>query len=118
MFLNEMSHSKSNCLVSLYACILTTNSEIMKFVDNITKTFPCNIDNFLGAKNENFIRKKIDICNIFAQNIDCGCKLEPPQRGGSNEYQQSIGTCIPLQTPVFLYKSRVQVGIHFTDMFS
>ena len=27
---------------------------------------------------------------IFAQNIDCGHSLEPPRRGGSNEYQQSM----------------------------
>ena len=26
---------------------------------------------------------------IFAQNIDCGYLLEPPRRGGSNEYPQS-----------------------------
>ena len=28
--------------------------------------------------------------SISAQNIDCGYLLEPPQRGGSNEYPQSI----------------------------
>ena len=27
---------------------------------------------------------------IHAQNIDCGYSLEPPRRGGSNEYTQSI----------------------------
>ena len=27
---------------------------------------------------------------IFAQNIDCGFSLEPPHRGGSNEYLQSM----------------------------
>ena len=27
---------------------------------------------------------------ISAQNIDCGYSLEPPRRGGSNEYPQSI----------------------------
>ena len=27
---------------------------------------------------------------IFAQNIDCGYMLEPPRRGGSNEYPQSL----------------------------
>ena len=26
--------------------------------------------------------------HISAQNIDCGYSLEPPRRGGSNEYQQ------------------------------
>ena len=27
---------------------------------------------------------------ISAQNIDCGYSLEPPRRGGSNEYTQSM----------------------------
>ena len=27
---------------------------------------------------------------IFAQNIDCGYTLEPPRRGGFNEYPQSM----------------------------
>ena len=27
---------------------------------------------------------------IFAQNIDCGYTLEPPQYGGSNKSQQSM----------------------------
>ena len=34
--------------------------------------------------------KTFDIFLIFAQNIDCGYTLEPPRRGGSNEYPQSI----------------------------
>ena len=45
---------------------------------------------FFGFKNENFHRKKFDIFLIFAQNIDCGYSLEPPRRGGSNEYPQSM----------------------------
>ena len=53
---------------------------------------------------------------IFAQNIDCGYELEPPSRGGSNEYPQSMNLCfeaelrkidIPLHIPVLLYKSGV-----------
>ena len=28
--------------------------------------------------------------SISAQNIDCGYPLEPPRRGGSNEYPQSM----------------------------
>ena len=31
-----------------------------------------------------------DIFLIFAQNIDCGYTLEPPRRGGSNVYPQSM----------------------------
>ena len=34
--------------------------------------------------------KKSDIFHISAQNIDCGYSLEPPHRGGSNEYPQSM----------------------------
>ena len=30
--------------------------------------------------------KNSDIIHISAQNIDCGYSLEPPRRGGSNEY--------------------------------
>ena len=35
-------------------------------------------------------QKKKDIFNIFALNIDCGYTLEPPRRGVSNEYLQSV----------------------------
>ena len=28
--------------------------------------------------------------NILAQNINCGYTLEPPRRGGSNKYPQSM----------------------------
>ena len=45
---------------------------------------------FHGCKNDNFQMKNFDIFLIFAQNIDCGYTLEPPQRGGSNEYPQSM----------------------------
>ena len=45
---------------------------------------------FLALKIEHFQLKKFDIFLIFAQNIDCGYSLEPPRRGGSNEYPQSM----------------------------
>ena len=45
---------------------------------------------FHGCKNDNFQMKFFDIFLIFAQNIDCGYTLEPPQRGGSNEFTQSL----------------------------
>ena len=45
---------------------------------------------FQGCKNGNFQMKKCHIFLIFAQNIDCGYTLEPPQLGGSNEYPQSM----------------------------
>ena len=45
---------------------------------------------FLALKTENFQLKMFDIFLVFAQNIDCGNTLEPPRRGGSNEYPQSM----------------------------
>ena len=49
-----------------------------------------NILKILPPKNENFQIKNLDIFPISAQNIDCGYSLEPPQRGGSNEYPKSM----------------------------
>ena len=41
-------------------------------------------------KLKNIQIKNSDIFHISAQNIDCGYLLEPPRRGGSNEYPQSM----------------------------
>ena len=47
-------------------------------------------ENFFSVvKIENF-SGHFYIFNIFAQNIDCENTLEPPRRGGSNEYPQSM----------------------------
>ena len=37
-----------------------------------------------------FRYKNSDIFHVSAQNIDCRYSLEPPRRGGSNEYPQSM----------------------------
>ena len=48
------------------------------------------VENFI-SKNWKFSDKKnSDIFNISAQNIDCEYLLEPPRRGSSNEYPQSM----------------------------
>ena len=44
----------------------------------------------LPPKNENFQIKNSYIFHISTQNRDCGYSLEPPRRGGSNEYPQSM----------------------------
>ena len=41
---------------------------------------------FYNQKKGKFSDKNSDIFRISAQNIDCGYSLEPPHRGGSNEY--------------------------------
>ena len=43
-----------------------------------------------STKKGNFQIKNSDIFHIPAQNIDCVYSLEPPRRGGSNEYPQSM----------------------------
>ena len=45
---------------------------------------------FYHQKMKNFQLKNPNIFHISAQNIDCGYALEPPRRGGSNGYSQSM----------------------------
>ena len=49
-----------------------------------------NILQISPPKNRKFSDKNSDIFRISAQNIDCVYSLEPPRRGGSNEYPQSM----------------------------
>ena len=59
---------------------LITKTLLFKYIENFT------------TKNWKFLDKKFDIffLHISTQNIDCGYSLEPPLRGGSNEYPQSM----------------------------
>ena len=58
---------------------------------NITRTSLFKYtENFTTKKNESFQMKNSKIFHNSAQNIDCGYSLEPPRRGGSNEYPQSM----------------------------
>ena len=45
-------------------------------------------ENFTTKKWEVSDKKISDIFHISAQNIDCGYPIEPPRRGGSNDYPQ------------------------------
>ena len=51
-----------------------TKTRLFKYIENVT------------IKNWKFSDKNSDILHTSAQNIDCGYSLEPPRRGGSNEY--------------------------------
>ena len=62
----------------------------MKLYFPLRKHAYSNILKFLPPNNENFQMKNSDNFHISAQNIDCGYSLEPPRRGGSNEYPQSM----------------------------
>ena len=49
-----------------------------------------NILKISPPKTESFQIKNLTFFHISAQNIDCAYLLEPPRRGGSNEYPQSM----------------------------
>ena len=57
--------------------VLIRKTRLFKYIENFT------------SKNWKFSDKNSDIFHISAQNIDCVYLLEPPRRGGSNEYPQS-----------------------------
>ena len=65
-------------------------TEMLHFL--ITKTYLYNFD----PLKPHFYIEKLGFTGVYiiflisAQNIDCGYSLEPPQRGGSNEYPQSV----------------------------
>ena len=90
-----------------------TKTRLFKYIENFTS----KILNFFQIKNS-------VIFHISTQNIDCGYSLEPPRRGGSNEYPQSMFWAEIrkiMYTPVnpgLLYKSGVQGGQNYIGMFS
>ena len=59
---------------------------------HIRKTCPCNI----YPLKPHFYVEKLGYAGVYLfflfllQNIDCGYSLEPPRRGGSNLYPQSM----------------------------
>ena len=64
-------------------------------------------------KIENFLTKNSNIFHISAQNIDCVYSLEPPRRGGSNEYPQSTVLSRNKNNNVYPYKPQfyyIKVG--------
>ena len=71
---------------SLFVRILMVN-KVMRF---ITKTRLFKYIEKFTSKNWKLPDKYSDIFHIYAQNINCRYSLEPPRRGGSNEYSQSM----------------------------
>ena len=58
--------------------VAITKTHLFKYIENFTTK--------KGKKSD----KNSDIFHISSQNIDCGYPLEPPPRGGSNEYPQPM----------------------------
>ena len=61
-----------------HVILFITKTRLFKYIENFT------------SKNWKFAEKNSDFFYISAQNIDCGYSLEPPRRGGSKEYPQSM----------------------------
>ena len=59
-----------------FQSLYITKTHLFKYIENFT------------TKNWKCSDKNSHIFHISAQNIDCGYSLEPPRRGGSNEYPQ------------------------------
>ena len=88
----------SRALISNFALTIL-QAEILYFISkagiqklkSLRKHAYSNILNILTTKKW---KKKSDInsdiSHTSGQNIDCGYSLEPPRRGGSNEYPQSM----------------------------
>ena len=80
------------CSYSLCVCglicgvcsVFITKTRLFKYNENFT------------TKKGKFSGKQFWYFSYFCQNTDCGYSLEPPRRGGSNEYPQ----------PMFLSRNR------------
>ena len=81
------------CMFSISYSNLTKGHELDPWhLLSITKTCPCNI----YPLEPHFYIEKLGFKGVYLfflfllQNIDCGYSLEPPRRGGSNVYPQSM----------------------------
>ena len=65
-------------LFLIWFILFISKTRLIKYIENFT------------YENWKFSDKNSDIFHISAQNIDGGYTLEPPRRGDSNEYPQSM----------------------------
>ena len=79
MFYVLFVESSNNNNIIIVIIIIITKTRLFKYTEN-----------FSTKKMTNFQIKYSDIFHISAKNIDCGYSLEPPRRGGSYEYPQSV----------------------------
>ena len=106
-----MGESIRQIWVKLFV-LFTENKAVTCYYENLPMQYTEIIS---PVKIEKFQPKSLDIFLIFAQNIDCGYTLEPPRRAEAvltSTHKLCFGAkirkiCIPLHTPVLLYKSGV-----------
>ena len=92
LFVNDSKTSNlfdqhvNKCFDSLQQKGVPLREAIFSFFLPLRKHAYSNTRKFYYQKNENFQIKIFEFFHISAQNIDCEYSLEPPWRGGSNEY--------------------------------
>ena len=107
--------SSSLTLLSFNQVSLATIA-LFYLIQSIRKTCPCNI----YPLKPHFYIVKLGYVGVYLfslfllQNIDCGYSLEPPRRGGSNLYPQSMFS-VKIRK---IYKKKIQVKIfNFFSLF-
>ena len=89
--LNRLGINRNTCMLNWIQHFLKGRKTQVRLGDNITKTCLFKYIENCTSKNRKFSDKKRRyIFHISAQNIDCGYSIEPPRRGGSKEYPQSM----------------------------
>ena len=87
-----MSKNISHQMYQFFYCIVRLFSVQKRTKEVITKTYLYNVDHL----KPHFYIVKLGFTGVYlnflisAQNIYCRYSLEPPRRGGSNEYPQSM----------------------------
>ena len=100
---------KYSILTSLHFCILHGSVSILFKQTRLFKY----TENFTTKKGKFSDKRNLTFFHISAQNIDCGYSLEPPRRGGSNEYPKSMflsrkkNNAYPCKPQFYYIKSRV-----------
>ena len=78
MVISDTIFAYINTVLNLVFRASITKTCLFKYIENFT------------TKKWKFSDKTFDILYISAQNKDFGYSLEPPRRGGSNEYPKSM----------------------------
>ena len=89
-----ISHRKNGGCPPLLLAIMVLKIvfRLCVLIRYIRKTCPCNV----YPVEPHFYIAKLGVAGVYLfflfllQNIDCGYSLEPPRRGGSNVYPQSM----------------------------
>ena len=81
---------RSRLYIFVYAVVIHMSAHYENTPIQIHRKFHLQKLKNFRYKNSDKKSEKYIIFHISAQNIDCGYLLEPPRRGGSNEYPQSM----------------------------